>query len=328
MYRKKFINKRTVVAISVICMLIPAGIAAGLYANYIGTIDQRNKTIESLNDRLFGLQIENQTALYQAMNVSLHLKISLLENQIEDYVAQTTSLNSQINTLQTQISTSGGNAGAAAEIARLQQQINDLQSQISNKNSDIDSLNLLNTVALQVNFNDSSVWLDQTSGGYAQLAKQSISSEQSLSLSGLNLVPGKFYFVTLSLVDPASSGSGTAYLYVNGDEVNDHYDSSFLYGNSQWSWPSFQYEDDARIFDGNLFVGSQGIVLSGILTIDPIGTLRMGLPYNAIDSLTTNPVNGFYGWTYNGSTISSVDRLDLISTVPLTGALTIYDPRT
>jgi hypothetical protein len=308
--------------------LIPAGIAAGLYSNYVGVINERDKTIKSLNSRLYELQIENQTALYQALNTSLNAQILVHQNEIKDYQAQVSSLNSQIEILHRQISSSGGNAGAEAEIARLQQQVNDLQGQITSKVSSIDSLNRLNTISLLANFNDSGVWLDQTSGSYLQVAKQSIFNEQTLSLSGLNLVPGKFYFVTLSLVGSSPNESETAYFYVNGDIVNGHYDSSFLYGNSQSSWPSFQYEDDARIFDSNLFVGSEGMVFSGIMVIDPIGTLRMGLPYNAIDTSTSNPVTGFYGWTYNGSIVSSVNRLDLVSNAPLTGTLAIYDPKT
>lgn len=327
MNQKKLANKNAIAAITIICALVSAGIAAGVYANYTAIIREKDQTAKSLNDRILQLQLENQTALYEAMQTSLNAQIALLQNQVQDYQAQVNSLNAQITTLRNQAASSGGQTDSAtAQIAILQQQVSDLQSQIATKDASIDSLNRVNTASSLANFNDTAIWLDQTSGTYAQIAKQTVNAGNTLTITGLNLVSGKIYYVTLDMTMNAQpGGSATADLYANGDTETTHYDTSFLYGNPQWSWPHFQYEDDARILDNNLFVASKHTNFAGVMAIDPIGTLRLSLTYNAQDASTSDPVTGLYAWTYNGTTVTAVNRLTITSTNAVTGTLTIYD---
>ena len=327
MKQAKLANKKIIFTVLIICILTSAGLATALYSNYVWTISEKEKNITTLNSQLIKLRAENQTALLEALNASLTANITILQNQIADYEALIDSLRDQIALLEAHNSSNTGQTNVQAEIALLEQQISDIQTQIGSKQAEVASLNEINARVMLENLNNTAIWLDQTKSAYLKLAEQTVGPANRLSTSGLNLVPGRIYFLTFTL-ESSSGSNGSASLYVNSDEIDDHYDSMFIYANPQWSWPSrygYHYGDDAQIFDSSFMVGSSEVIFAGILEIDPIGTLRMGLSFNAVDVASSDSVEGFYGWTYNGTTVQSVNRLDLVSTIPITGTLAIYD---
>ena len=324
---KRKLGKNAIIAIAIICALVFAGIATGFYTNYSAIIKDKDETIESLNSEVIQLRMENSTDAIEALNVSLHSQIQLLQNQIENDNSQIYSLNRQIDTLQSALNSGNQTDEATAQVRSLQQQVEDMQSQIYSKDDKINSLIRLNMIDALNNFNDSAVWLDQTKGTFTQVVKQEINAGTTMSITGLNLVQGKAYYVTINMVMiPPTIETSTAYLYVNGDTNKTHYDTSYLYGNARWPTVAcFQYENDPRIFDNGQFAGPMGIIFTGVLEIDPIGTLRMALTYNAYDNLRSDIETGLYGWIYNGATVSSVNRFDINSTMPITGTFAIYD---
>lgn len=327
MKRENHFSKNAIIAMVIVCALVSAGVAGGFYSYYSGIIGAKDQTIKSLNERVTELLKENQTDDFIAMNASLNAQIMTLQNQIQDQLAQIDSLNSQIKTLQSQMSSSGGNTDSeTAQIALYQQQVSDLQNQISAKDTDINSLIQLNTISSLADFNDSTVWLDQASGTFTQIATQSVSAGNTLSINGLNIIPGKAYFVNVNMVmDAPSNATATAYFYVNGDTNNSNYDTSYLYGNARWpTLAAFQYENDPRIFDNGQFAGPMGIIFSGVMEIDPIGTLRMALTYNAYDNLRMDLEQGLYAWIYSGTNVTSVSSIFMNSSMPITGTLGIY----
>ena len=321
-------TKNVIIVIAIVCTLVSSGIAAVFYTNYTATIRNKDETIKSLDAELYTLQIENQTALYQEMNASLNAQISILKNQNANYEAEISSLNSEIASLEKGLASNGDqNSSANVQIVALQQRVIDLENQVSGQNENITALIQLNLISSLANFNDSGVWLGQTSGTFTQVAKQAAYHSTILSVTGLNLVPGKPYFVTLDMVMHAQSNeTATAYFEINGDTNKTHYDTSYLYGNARWSTAaSFQYENDPRIFDNGQYEGSMGIIFAGVLEIDPIGSLRMALTYNAYDNLRTDLETGLYGWIFTYTTVTTVNRIDINSTMPITGTLAIYD---
>lgn len=325
--RKARAAKRLIIIMVVVSALASSGIVAALYSNYTPIVNDRDKTIKSLKDQVEQLTIENQTALVEEMNRTLTAQIASLQNQAGNYLTQIDTLNSQINALEAQLISHGNNTPAeTAQIATYQKQVDDLLTQLQTKNDNINSLIRLSTIDFLPNFNDSSVWLEQTSANFTQISKETISAGTTMDMTGLNLIPGKAYFVTVDMVmHPPTNDTYTAYLYVNGDLNKTHYDTSYLYGNARWSWACLQTENDPRIFDNGQYPGSMALVFSGVLEIDLAGTLRMALTYNAYGNLRADLETGIYGWMYNGTTVNSVNSLYINSTMPFTGTFAIYN---
>jgi hypothetical protein len=323
----KLTTTKIIIAMVAICILISAVIVELSYSNYTEIINDKDKTIQSLNYKVHQLELMNKVVLFEEMNNTLTTQIRALQNQTENYQAQIEFLNAYIAKLETNITINGNESGATiAALARYRQQANDLQTQLNSQKENVYSLIRLNTISSLVNFNDSTVWSQETKGTFTQIAKENVTAATALNLTNLNLIPGKAYFVTVSMVmHPPTNDTYTAYLYVNGDLNKTHYDTSYLYGNARWSWACLQTENDPRIFDNGQYPGSMGLAFSGVLEIDLAGSLRMALTYNAYDNLRADLETGIYGWMYNGNTLDSVNQFFINSTMPFSGIFAIYN---
>ena len=51
----------------------------------------------------------------------------------------------------------------------------------------------------------------------------------------------------------------------------------------------------------------------------------MALTYNAYDNLRADLETGVYGYIYNATTLDSITRIDINSTMPFSGTFAIYN---
>jgi hypothetical protein len=335
MSEKKVVSRNIALALGIAFILALASLA-GFYYGSSSIVSSKDATIATLNSQIQDktLQIQNQTSQIQNQTIqigALNDRIAVLQNLTVSDQATIDELESQVALLENLTNSNDSQAGT---ILALRNQISALNSQIADLTTQLNAMHTLvnpNVTPVWINssiinFNDSAAWVNQAGALYTQIANASIRAGESLSIPGLNLVPGNAYFVSMSLfMNATSNATATCYFDVNSDPNMTHYYTGYLYGNALNPTTSvFQLENDPRIFDNGQLTGAQGIIFDGILEIDPMGYARMTLYYDAYANVANNLENGIYGWMYNYAPVNSINRIDLNSTMPFTGSVSIF----